>query len=180
MCCLLFILKKYKQMPEKCILLKDTTAYKQTSKWNILTAKSFTKDYILRGCLLVELTDAESKETNQYFAPPLNYKKYSDDSIKLYCKPEHVFQLNDQQFDLLLGVKLPFDRYKALSILNWVEKLRVGFGVNVTIPTIPNPVRGLIRYVGLLPSEEGTKFGIELLVSDAITSLLLFSLREFL
>ena len=153
-------------MPEKCILLEDGVAYKQISKWGIVTAKSFTEDRILRGSLLVELTDAEARETNQYFARTLNYKRYSYDSIRLYCIPEQVLQLNDQQFDLLLGVKLPFDRYKALKILNWAEKLKAGFGVNVAIPTIPNPVRGVIRYIGPLPGEEGTKFGIELLVSE--------------
>ena len=153
-------------MPEKCIILKDSTAYKQISKWNILTAKSFTENHILRGSLLVELTEAESRETFQYFTPPLNYKIYSDDLVKLYCEPADVLQLNDQQFDLLLGVKFPFDRYKALNLLHWVEKLTVGFGVNVAISTIPNPVRGVIRYVGPLPGEEGIKFGIELLVSE--------------
>ena len=153
-------------MPEKCILLEDTIAYKQISRWSILTAKSFTEDRVLRGSLLVELTDVKARESNQYFTPSLNYKKYSDDSTKLRCKPEQVLQLSDKQFNLLLGVKYPFDRYKALNILNWVEKLSAGFGVNVAIPTIPNPVRGVIRYVGPLPGKEGTKFGIELLVSE--------------
>ena len=59
-----------------------------------------------------------------------------------------------------------FDRYKVLNILNWAEKLRAGFGVNVSIPTVPDPVRGVIQYIGTLPDEEGTKFGIELMVSD--------------
>ena len=153
-------------MPEKCIILKDSTTYRQTNKWNILAAKSFTKKHILRGSLLVKLTEAESSETFEYFVHPLNYKTYSDDSSKLYCNPEDVLQLNDRQFDLLLGIRHSFDRFKALNILNWVEKLTIGFGVNVVIPTIPNPVRGLIRYVGPLPGEEGIKFGIELLVSE--------------
>ena len=152
-------------MSEKCILLEDTTAYKQTSTWGILNTKAFTEEHIVRGSLLVTLTDSEVKETSKYITSPLNYKKYSDDSIKLCCKPEQVLQLNDQQFDLLLGVKLPFDRYKVLKILNWAEKLRVGLGLNVSIPTVPNPVRGVILYIGTLPDEEGTKFGIELLVS---------------
>ena len=156
-------------MPEKYILLEDALAQKQTSnKWNPLAAKSFIGEHLLRGSLLVELTDTEARETQQYFTPALNYKKYSDDSVKVYCRPEQVLQLKDQEFNLLLGVKLSFDRYKALNILHWVEKLKVGYGVNVTISTIPNPVRGIIRYIGSLPSEEGTKFGIELLVSELL------------
>ena len=154
-------------MPEKCILLEDTTAYKQTSTWGILmTTKEFTEEHIVRGSLLVTLTYGEVTEISLYFTPPLQYKKYSDDSIKLRCKPEQIFQLNDQQFNLLLGVKSPLDRYKAIKILNWAEKLKIGFGLNVSIPTVPHPVRGAIQYIGTLPDEEGTKFGIELLVSE--------------
>ena len=153
-------------MPEKCILLEDINAFKQTNKWGILSAKSFTEDRILRGSLLVELTDAESRETNLYFSPPLNYKRYSDESVMLYCTPSQVLQLNDQQFNLLLGVKHPFDRFRALNILHWVEKLRVGVGVKVAICGIHNPAIGVIRYLGQLPGEEGIKFGIELLVSE--------------
>ena len=153
-------------MPEKYILLVDTAAHKQTvSRWNPLAARSYSDELILRGSLLVELTESEARQTLQYFAVPLNYKKYSDDSVKLYCKPEQVLQLNDSQFSLLLGVKYPYDRYKALNILQWVEKLTVGHGVSVAIPTIPHPVRGMVRYRGILPHENGTRFGIELLVS---------------
>ena len=154
-------------MSEKYIVLEDIVAQKQTSaKWNLLASKTFIGELLLRGSLLVELTNVEARETQQYFTPPLNYKKYSDDSVKLYCKPEQVLQLSDEHFSLLLGVKLSFDRYKVLNILHWVEKLKIGYGVKVTIPFIPHPVRGIIRYVGPLRGEEGTKFGIELLVSE--------------
>ena len=162
---LMIIIFVYLAMPEKYILLEDVDAYKLSTKRNILSAKSFLDERLLRGCLLVEHTKSEARETSQYFTPPLNYKKYSDDSVKLYCKPEQVLQLNEEQFNLLLGVKYPYDRYKALNILQWVEKLRVGYGISVAIYTIPHPVRGIIRYKGLLPGEGGIKFGIELLVS---------------
>ena len=154
-------------MSEKYILLEDRIAYKQTSTWGILNTKAFTDEHIVKGSLLVTLTDSEVSETSSYFTPPLRYKKYSNDSIKLWCEPERVLQLNNQQqFDLLLGVRLPFDRYKALKILNWAEKLIVGFGVKVAVSTVPHPVRGVIQYIETLPDEEGTKFGIELLVSE--------------
>ena len=152
-------------MPERCILLENKPAHKQIgNKWNPLSRPSYVNDSVPKGTLLVELTDAESRETSQHFTPPLNYKKYSDNSVKLYCKPEHVWQLNEEDFNLLLGVKKPSDCYKALNDLNWVRKLIIGFGVNVTIPTIPHPVSGVIWYIGPLPDEEGTKFGLELLV----------------
>ena len=152
-------------MPEKCVLLEDTVGHTLTSKWNPLAAKSYIEEHLLRGSLIVELTDCEAREARQWINSPVNYKKYSDDSVKLYCGPEHVRQLNDTQFNLLLGVKVPFDCYKSLNILPWVETLQVGYGVNVTVPHIAHPLRGVIQYIGPLPGEEGTKFGIELLVS---------------
>ena len=151
-------------MPEKCILLEEAKAQKEIdNKRNPPETKSFVTERLLRGSLLVELTDTEAKETQQYFTPALNYKKYSDDSVKVCCKPEHVLQLSDEQFDLLVGVKSSSNRYKALDILNWVEKLQIGYSTNVTIPY---PVKGIVRYIGSLSGEVGTKFGIELLVSQ--------------
>ena len=38
----------------------------------------------------------------------------------------------------------------------------------MTISTIPHPVRGIVRYIGALTGEDGTKFGIEFLVRYCI------------
>ena len=153
-------------MPEKYLLLEDVKAHRKAFSWNPLAPVSYVDGDIYRGTLLEDLTEAEAKATQQYFTVPLNYKTYPDDTLRLFCKPEQVLQLNETQFNLLLGVKSTSNCYKALNILNWVEKLKVGYGVYVTIPNIHNPVRGVVRYVGSLPDEEGTKFGIEMLVSQ--------------
>ena len=86
-------------MPEKYILLEDTIAYKQTANiWNlILGGRSlYTEEHLLRGSLLLEQTENEAMEAGQYFNVPLNYKKYSDNSVKLYCTPEQVLWLNEK------------------------------------------------------------------------------------
>jgi len=160
-------------MPETCILLEDRVGCKQTDKRYTASwaPRSYTDERILKGSLLVELTETETRDTQLYFTN-LNYKKYSDDSVKLYCEPERVHQLNDKQFNLLLGVRTTFDRYKALNILNWVETLKTKDIINVTIPTIPHPVKGIVQYIGPLPGEEGTKFGIELLVSQCVLNVI--------
>lgn len=146
-------------MPEKCILLENKPAHRHVTGSN-----SLSRDNVLKGTLLVELTEGEARETHKYFATPLNYKKYSNNLVKLYCEPEYIRQLNDKQFNLLLGVKHPFDCYKALDILHWVEKLNVGHGVYVNISAKSQPVRGVIQYVGPLHGGEETMFGVELLV----------------
>ena len=146
-------------MPEKCILLDNKPAHR-----DITGSNSLTRDNVLKGSLLVELTEGEARETHQFYTIPLNYKKYSNDLVKLYCEPEYVRQLTDKQFNLLLAVKYPFDRCKALEILHWAENLKVGNGIFVTITANLQPVRGIIQYIGSLPGEEGTMFGVELLV----------------
>ena len=149
-------------MPEKYILLKDKPGHKQTiSKWNLLS-KPPINEFIPKGSLLVELTEDESREIHQF--PSVNYKKYSNNSVKLYCKPEDVRQLNVEDFNLLLGIKQPLDCYKALEDLNWVRELKIGDNINVTISAIPKPVCGVVRYIGPLSDELGTKFGLELSV----------------
>ena len=147
-------------MPEKCILLKNNPAHRYTSR-----SSSLARDNVLKGTLLVELTEGEARESLQFVTTPLNYKKYSNNLVKLYCEPEYVRQLNDKQFNLLLAVKSSFDCHKALDILHWVEKLRVGDDVKVTISYNLEPVKGAIRYIGTLHGEDGTMFGVELLVS---------------
>ena len=148
-------------MPEKCIILENKPAHRPTARSN-----SLSRDSVLRGSLLVELTEGEARESQQHFPTPLNYKKYSNDLVKLYCEPEYVRQLNETQFNLLLAVKYPLNCYKALDILHWVEKLKVGDNINVSISASPQDVSGIIRYIGPLPGKEGTIFGVELLVSQ--------------
>ena len=157
---MIYCMDTHAGMPEKCILLKNKPGHRYTSR-----SSSLTRDSVLKGTLLVELTEGEAKESLQFVTTPLNYKKYSNNVVKLYCEPEHVCQLTDKQFNLLLAVKSTFDCHKALDILHWVEKLRVGDDVNVTISFNLEPVRGVIRYIGSLHGEEGTMFGVELLVS---------------
>ena len=150
-------------MADYYILLEDKVAYKQKKGWNPLTP-AYTDDHILKGSLLMALSGSEARESVQYFNFLVNYKKYSDPTLKLYCDPKDVRQLSEKQFNLLLGVKHVTDRYQLLRTLQWVESLDKGDPVAVTIPTIPAPVKGVVQYIGPLPGEEGTKFGVELLV----------------
>ena len=156
-------MKIHAGMPEKCIVLESKPAHRYTSRTG-----SLAQDNVLKGSLLVELTEDEARESQQFFTTPLNYKKYSNNLVKLYCEPEYVCQLNDKQFNLLLAVKSTFDCYKAFHILHWVEMLRVGDEVNVTTFSNLQPARGVIRYIGSVHGEEGTMFGVELLVCSCI------------
>ena len=43
-------------------------------------------------------------------------------------------------------------------------KLMKGSYVYVAIARVPNTVKGVVRYIGELSGEKGTRFGIELMV----------------
>ena len=118
---------------------------------------------VTKGTLLTVMSHGEVRMTADEFDPPHNYKCVVDcETITLYCKPTEVYQLTKSERDLLNGVTRKDDRIEVLCNLDWVGKLHFGSYVYVTIPTIPVPVRGVIRHVGPVKGEVGTKFGIEL------------------
>jgi len=118
-----------------------------------------------KGTLLITLSPAESKETAGHFEPLHNYKSVNS-QITLYCTTTEVKQLTYKQKDLLVGINRLESRLEVLHKLDWVDKLDIRSPVFVTIPTITVPVQGIIRYIGALSQEVGTKFGIELLVCN--------------
>jgi len=119
---------------------------------------------IIKGSLLTMMSYNEAK-TICNFNPPHNYKFVSGHvTITLHCKPKQVYPVTKSQRNLLNGVIRENDRIEVLHNLDWVDKLKVESYVYVTIPTIPTPVKGIIRHIGPLKGEAGTKFGIELQV----------------
>jgi len=152
-------------MTDYYVLLEDKDAYKEKEGWYPIRT-SYSKEHIPKGTLLVKLTKVESEITQPYFPSPLNYKMHSNHTIKLHCEPDKVHQLTESQFHLLLGIRNSLDCYKSLRILNWAEKLAVGDTVNVNLFSDSAPTKGKIQYIGILFGEEGTKFGIELMVCN--------------
>ena len=150
-------------MSDTFMLLVDMIGYKSSKSW---IPRAPVEERVHRGTLMVGLTEAEAKETKQYYNPTLNYKTLSSEHlIQLFCSPKEVYPLTVQQKQLLIGIKSTFDRYRMTRSLQWAEKLTVGDGVHINIKSIHSPVRGTIRYIGNLPEEDGTKFGVEMLVS---------------
>ena len=82
----------------------------------------------------------------------------------LFVTESSILHITMLQRDFLLAVKEAHRRMEVLEQLQWIESLTVNYNVYVTIATIPTAVKGIIRYIGELPAEEGRKFGIELMV----------------
>jgi len=152
-------------MSDTYMLLVDLIGYKISKSW---WPSKPVDEHFLKGTLLVGLTEAEARDTKQYYSRTLNYKSLLDPSAQLFCKPKEVYLLTLLQKGLLFGIKSPFDRYQMSKCLQWAENLTVGDGVHVNIRGIPSSVKGIIRYIGNLPEENGTKFGVELLVSCCV------------
>ena len=122
-----------------------------------------------KGTLLICLNSEATTRLQRKFGCHVNYKLADRHDIHqanvfLFDNGSTVFCVTALQRDFLLGVKQMHCRMELLKRLHWVESLKVGSEVYVTIATIPAPVRGIIRYIGGLTGEEGRKFGIEIMV----------------
>ena len=149
------------------ILLQDIHGYKE-NKLVFGYSSGFSNKYVLRGTLLVKLSQDEVREVTHQsgITPPLNFKVLKEPAVKLHCKVNNVLLLNYKQKELLLAIGSINDRFDAADKVEWAEKLTEGSTVYVSIPTISTTTKGIVRYIGKLPGEVGTKFGVELLVCN--------------
>ena len=125
---------------------------------------SFFKQKVPKGTLLITLSYEESRAIAGHFKPLHNYKSMTDFKITLYCNVHQVYQITREQRDMLHGIGRLEDRVKVLDKLDWMVRLNLGSVIYVTIPSVPVPVRGMIRHIGRLNGEMGTMFGVEMLV----------------
>lgn len=147
------------------ILLQNINGHQENKSVNGY-GSSFINICVLRGTLLVRLSQDEVDKLRHQsgITFPLNFKVLNAPAIKLHCNMDAVLLLNYKQKELLLAIALTNDRLQATVKVEWAEKLAEESIVYVSIPTLRNAAKGIVRYIGKLPGENGTKFGIELLV----------------
>ena len=152
------------------LLLRDAVGDKIKSG-SLLNAFRKRKESVpvLRGSLL---SSAPSKETAADGKPVYNYRVNGrGEDIMMYCSEQDVAPITLNEFKLLLGIKSPVARYEAFvnDILDWGSKLKVNDTVYVSLPSqqITKRCRAVVRWIGRLPGEDGTRFGVELLVSSS-------------
>ena len=148
------------------VLLKSGHGYKQEMIDGTNQLKSVA---VHKGSLLVYLDSLTVNRMQENYDRLVNYKladrcDVHQSEIVLFVTGSSILHINTLQRDYLLGVKQTHYRMEVLERLHWIESLTVRSDVYVTIATIPTPVKGIIRYIGELPGEEGRKFGIELMV----------------
>ena len=143
------------------VLLKSGHGYKEEM------TDELTPVVVSKGSLLTYLDSLISNRIKQKYDCLVNYKLVDTcyhSEVFFFATEPSVFYITSLQKDLLLGIEHMEDRTKVLDKLQWVESLTVGSEVCITIATVPTPVRGIIRYIGELHSEEGRNFKVELMV----------------
>ena len=144
------------------VLVKDCHGYKEEIK------DELTPVVIHQGCLLAYLDSLVINRIKEKYDCIVNYRLADDcydSEVFFFATDSSVLYITSRQRDLLLGIEGLEHRVQALDKLEWAESLTVGCEVCVTIDDTAAPVRGIIRYIGELPGEEGSNFGVELLVS---------------
>ena len=152
-------------LPLYGLLLQDIQGFKEDTSF-IGDGQQFMSIQILKGSLISRLKTSDITVIKTVYECFVNYKVDTEpqSNMYLFAGPEYVFPLSGLQRDFMLGVKKHSDRLEMLGKLKWIESLKKGSEVYVTIATIPVPVRGVVRYIGGLPGKDGRKFGIELMV----------------
>ena len=146
------------------VLLKSGRGFKEEKG-----ERQFKPVTVHKGTLLVYLDSLAVKRIQEKYNCLMNYKvadgyEIFESEVFLFVTGSSISHITTLHRDFLFGVKQTHCRMELLKSLQWVQSLRLGSDVYVTIATIPTPVRGIIRYIGELPGEEGTKFGIEMMV----------------
>ena len=138
---------------------------------------------VYKGSLLAYLDSLTITIVQEKYGRCVNYKvsdrcEGHQSEVFLLVDTSSIFHLTTLQKEFLLGIRQKHCRIEVLERLQWVESLKVGSEVCVTIATIPTPVRGVIRYIGSLLGEEGRQLGIELMV--CITLVCMLNIKVYL
>lgn len=92
-----------------------------------------------------------------------------DPSIRLFCYPFEVKQLNREEFLLLEAINEPLNRLNAFEKLQWGVQLKVGDIVSATLPegnfSIIEHAKAIVRYKDVVEDLPGIHFGLEISVS---------------
>ena len=171
---------------DRLILLKDRVGEKSESVLGGIVRRVVGRPSttnVLKGELLEQIPgDAlVPRSEGQNVLKPYNYRLLKDPAVAIYCSEYDVAPLSDKEFLLLEAIQSLSARYEVFIVgnkLEWGCGLKPGDTVYVSIPgptVTPNQrAAATIRYVGGLPPEPGSMFGIEITVSYAGTLLKLF------
>ncbi len=156
------------ELRNKYILLQDRVG--QTVERNMLVLGLSTKSsptQVLRGDLLEALPEHDQPEDSTKIALVGIDRK----SLRLECSTEYLTRLSDEDANLLLAISSLEERYQTFMDrirLDFGRKILPGCKVYVTVKGFSKKLSGVVWYKGQLPSNSGTMFGVELIVSKLL------------
>ena len=128
-------------------------------------------DHVLKGELLVKETQPRPHDDSHAM-----YSVALDKSKKLSCSNSDVAPLDEDDYEWLVAIEKPMDRYQFYSQrgkLEAIKKLQVGDKVWVTVPVsyefqLPGSCccQGTVQYIG--PLYKGRWIGVELKVRHGV------------
>jgi len=124
---------------------------------------SYTEVSISKGSLLQASVNCDAFVAGITY-PCHNYMLLADFSVTLFCDSDLVHQLTTVQMELLRGIQSLSDRLVEIQKLSWVESLKIGFSVCVSLPSATSPQKATIQYIGEVNNESGRRFGLKLKV----------------
>ena len=149
----------------KYILLQDRVG--ETVERNVFSLGFSTKStptQVLRGDLLEALPETKQPQDSTKIALIGVERK----SLRLECTLEYLTRLSDEDANLLLAISSLEERYYTCMDgirLDFGRKISPGGKVYVSIKGVSKKLSGVVWYKGELPSNNGTLFGVELIVS---------------
>ena len=146
------------------ILVQDRVGSTQERIVLPFGAMKSTPTMILKGELLEALPDTEQPNDSTRIA----LAGTDRNNLRLECRTEDITRLTNEDSNLLLAISSTGLRYQT-----FVDRKRLDFGrqilpgrqVFVDVKGISKKVAGTVWYIGELPPNRGTMFGVELLVS---------------
>ena len=128
-----------------------------------LTVKS-TPTQLLKGELLEALPEIEQPNDSTRISLAGIERK----NIRLECITEGIAKLTSEDANLLLAISSVGSRYQTYidrKRLDFGRQIKQGSQAFVELTGVSKKLHGIVWYVGELPPNLGTMFGIELLVS---------------
>ena len=142
------------------ILVQDRVGYMQER--SVLSFRAMkTPTMVLKGELLEALPDTEQPNDSTRIA----LAGTGRNNLRLECCTEVITRITNEDSNLLLAISSTGLRYQT-----FVDRKRLDFGrqilpgrqVFVEVKGISKKVVGTVWYIGELPPDRGTMFGVEL------------------
>ena len=140
-----------------------------------LSVKS-TPTHLLKGELMEALPETDQPNDSTRIALAGIERK----NLRLECYMEGIAKLASEDANLLLAISSAGSRYQTYidrKRLDFGRQIKHGSQVFVELKGVCKKLHGIVWYVGELPTNLGTMFGIELIVSNVIRCILVLFLK---